>query len=189
MHIRTRNSFYSGHPCPIGWIIYFRKLVQKSIKMTIKTHIKSGKFLFSLLVLYSNERYFALKILKYFISAMYICDFFYFKQTKHLQSSRMAWEYRHARALLLHHYCILNTILCIYRLVIHKRKSFEDKYHMIYGIWINSIQMFCLFSLDSYKMKANINSVLFASWTNCLSLEFLQCFFFLLTIYVSVGNN
>lgn len=98
--------------------------------------------------------------------------------TKHLQSSRMAWEYRHARALLLHHYCILNTILCIYRLVIHKRKSFEDKYHMIYGIWINSIQMFCLFSLDSYKMKANINSVLFASWTNCLSLEFLQCFFF-----------
>lgn len=98
--------------------------------------------------------------------------------TKHLQSSRMAWEYRHARALLLHHYCILNTILCIYRLVIHKRKSFGDKYHMIYGIWINSIQMFCLFSLDSYNMKANINSVLFANWTNCLSLEFLQCFFF-----------
>lgn len=62
-----------------NWLNYlFREIsFRKSIKMTIKTHIKSGTFLFSLLVFYSNERYFALKILKYFISAMCICDSFF----------------------------------------------------------------------------------------------------------------
>lgn len=78
-----------------NWLNYlFREIsFRKSIKMTIKTHIKSGQFLFSLLLLYSNERYFALKILKYFISAMYV-TFFYFKQTKHLKSSKMVRKYR-----------------------------------------------------------------------------------------------